>query len=374
MSLGAAGERFGRYQLGELIGQGGMAEVFRATTAGRRADGPGFVIKRIRPDRSDSPRFVEMFCDEARISALLDHPNIVRVFDFGQIDGAYFMAMEYLDGKDLAAVLRALRGRRAAMPPPVAALVTREVARALEHAHDATLPTGEPGGIVHRDVSPSNVMLLWSGGVKILDFGIAKAAALARPSDEAAAGKPPKLQGHLGYLSPEQIRGAEVDRRSDLFSLGVVLWEMLAGQHLFAGHDEYETMRNVLLRPVPALGGGASWIPPALAAIVARALERDPARRYATAGALADDLDGFLAAVPCPKAAVTALLGQLYGENDADPAPAATQGRRGAIAAVAGGTLVAALLGALLGRGACGGAAAATPAQSSSARSVSTSR
>jgi serine/threonine protein kinase len=378
------GDRFGRYRLIELIGQGGMAEVFRATSAEADARGPGFVIKRIRPDRTDSPRFVQMFCDEARISALLHHPNIVEIYDFGQIEGAYFMAMEYLDGRDLGEVFRVLRAHRAALPPSLAALVAREVARALEHAHTANWANGEPGGIVHRDVSPSNVMLLRSGGIKILDFGIAKAAALARPPEEGS-GKHPKLQGHLGYLSPEQIRGTEVDRRSDLFSLGVVLWEMLTGQRLFAGKDEFETMRNVLLRPVPAPSRGRTRVPAALEEIVARALERDPAGRYPSARALAADLDRYLAAEPCPDDAVPALLEQLFGGGPGGPGPSLPEaaphgagGRRSAraLAAVIAATAAVAVIAlgaAWLARGACPGPAP-DRSQSSSARSVSTSR
>jgi serine/threonine-protein kinase len=295
------------------------------------------------------------------------------------------MAMEYLDGKDLAEVLHALRSHRAALPPSLAALVAREVARALEHAHTATLAGGEPGGIVHRDVSPSNIMLLRSGGVKILDFGIAKAAALARPVDEGS-GKHPKLQGHLGYVSPEQIRGTEVDRRSDLFSLGIVLWETLTGQHLFAGKDEFETMRNVLLRSVPPPSRRRQQIPAGLDAILARALDRDPARRYQTAAAMADDLDVFLDEMPCPEGAVTALLEQLFQDGPSDGLPdgppvlpeaeaeaaasARPTGRRLVGAAVVAGTVALVALAGWL----AGGGVRAERDQSSSARSVSTSR
>jgi eukaryotic-like serine/threonine-protein kinase len=308
-----AGDRFGRYRLIELVGKGGMAEVFRAAAGegGQPGDRTGFVIKRIRPDRSDSPAFVQMFCDEARISALLDHPNIVRVFDFGQIDGAYFMAMEYLDGHDLGAVLHAARARRTVMALPVAALVARDVARALQHAHAATLPGGGAGGIVHRDVSPGNVMLLWSGGVKILDFGIAKAAALARPGDGGPGERPP-LAGHLRYLAPEQIRGLDVDCRADVFSLGVVLWEMLTGDRLFAGKAEFETMRNVLHH---AIDESLASIPLQVQGIVGRALQRDPDHRYQTAGEMADELDGFLAGHGSARDAVASLLRDLFGSR-----------------------------------------------------------
>jgi serine/threonine protein kinase len=316
-AAGAAGDRFGRYQLLELIGKGGMAEVFLACSDGVEQFQPAFVIKRIRPDKSDSPKFVQMFCDEARISALLHHPNIVQVYDFGQIEGAYFMVMEHLRGKDLASVLRALRAQRAAMPASLAATITRDVARALHHAHNALLPDGEPCDIVHRDVTPSNIMLLWTGGVKILDFGIAKAAALARPEEAAArnAGKLPRLQGKLAYLSPEQIRGAEIDRRSDLFSLGVVLWEMIAGQRLFAGGDEVETMRNVLMQPIAPPSRRRGGIPAGLDAIVGRALAREPERRYQTAEEMAEELDELLIEMSTTAQAIPNLLHHLFGRD-----------------------------------------------------------
>jgi serine/threonine protein kinase len=316
---GTRGDPFGRYRLLDLIGKGGMAEVFLAVSHGLEPFQHTFVIKRIRPDKSDSPKFVQMFCDEARISALLHHPNIVQVYDFGQIDGAYFMVMEHLRGKDLASVLRALRAQRAAMPASLAATITRDVARALNHAHTALLPDGEPCDIVHRDVTPSNIMLLWAGGVKILDFGIAKAAALARPEEAAArnVGKLPRLQGKLAYLSPEQIRGAEVDRRSDLFSLGVVLWEMIAGQRLFAGSDEFETMRNVLMQPIAPPSRRRGGIPAGLDAVIARALARDPDRRYQTAEEMAEDLDELLLDMSTTAQAIPNLLRHLFGRDGA---------------------------------------------------------
>jgi serine/threonine protein kinase len=315
-ALPVGGQRFGRYRLIERLGKGGMAEVFRAGVDGARELQPSFVIKRIRPDRTDSPKFVQRFCDEARISALLSHPNIVRIYDFGQIEGAYFMAMEYLRGKDLELVMRTLRAARAAISPFLAALVARDVARALHHAHTATLPGGAPGGIVHRDVTPSNVMLLWNGGVKILDFGIAKAASEARARDDQAS----KVEGKLAYLSPEMVRGGQVDRRSDNFALGVVLWEMLVGSGLFTGPSEYETMRNVLMQPIAAPSGGRPGVPAALDPIVARALERDPARRYQTAAEMADDLDRFLAGASSPGESLSQLLRGLFGAEPSDVA------------------------------------------------------
>jgi eukaryotic-like serine/threonine-protein kinase len=262
---------------------------------------------------------VNMFCEEARISALLHHPNIVQVYDFGHIDGAYFMVMEYLRGKDLSTVMRALRKRGGAMPPSVAAFVGREIARALHHAHTIDLPDGMPGGIVHRDVTPSNIMLLQAGGVKILDFGIAKAAALAQPKD--SGGRPPRLAGKLSYLSPEQVRGTAVDHRSDIFSLGVVLWEMVAGQRLFAGENEADTLHNVLMQPIAEPSRRRDGVPATLDAIIARALERDAARRYETAEVFANELDRFLVEAPAADQAIPKLLEELAAGSVAPPKP-----------------------------------------------------
>jgi serine/threonine-protein kinase len=303
--------RYGRYRLIEQIGKGGMAEVFRAVSEGLEGFRRIFVIKRIRPEKSDSSEFVQMFCDEARICALLNHPNIVQVYDFGQIAGSYFMAMEYLHGKDLSTVMRALRAVQKAVPPSLAAAVARHVAVGLHHAHTAHMPDGAPGQIVHRDVTPSNIMLLWTGGVKILDFGIAKAAAMARQVDTQAG----RVRGKLAYLAPEQVRGDDIDGRSDVFALGVVLWEMLTGQRLFTGENEFQTMRNVLSGPVPGPSTIRTEVPAALDVIVGRSLERDLARRYPSAQAMADALDLHLREAPCPSQAGPELLEELFGED-----------------------------------------------------------
>jgi serine/threonine-protein kinase len=310
---GASMERYGRYQLIEQIGKGGMAEVFRAVTEGVGGFRRVFVIKRIRPEKSDSPEFIRMFCDEARICALLSHPSIVQVYDFGQINGSYFLAMEYLRGKDLSTVMRALRAGHAAMPPPAAASVAREIALGLHHAHTAVTVRGQKFQIVHRDVTPSNIMLLRTGGVKILDFGIAKAAATVKQQLDTGGGR---VKGKLAYLSPEQVRAApEIDGRSDVFSLGVVLWEMLTGQRLFTAENEFQTMRNVLMRPVPPPSSLRAGVPAGLDAIVARALERERGRRYQTAQAFAEELERFLHDVPCPLQAIPRLLQELFGDD-----------------------------------------------------------
>jgi serine/threonine-protein kinase len=324
------GERFGRYVLLECIGRGGMAEVFRALAQGVEGFQRVFVVKRILKDKSANPAFIEMFINEARISALLNHPNIVQIYDFGQIDGSYFLCMEYLRGKDLLSVLRQLRTAGRPMPPTIAAHIAREVAAGLAYAHGLTQQGGKSLQVVHRDVSPSNIMLLRAGGVKLLDFGIAKAETVlpssTNPGSNAQTGQ---VKGKLSYLAPEQIRNEPLDGRSDIFSLGVVLWECLTGKRLFYEKTDYQTMHNVLERPVPPPSMQRPDVPAALDFIVVRALERMREQRYASAKAMADDLDHFLAESHFAPATVPQMLDQLFGEDAMEveklPEPSAPQ-------------------------------------------------
>jgi serine/threonine protein kinase len=303
-------ERFGRYFLVERIAVGGMAEVYRAVTHGVEGFRRTFVVKRILPEKASSPTFVRMFCDEARISALLHHPNIVQVYDFGHVRGSYFLAMEYLAGKDLSSLMRVLRAAKASVPPGLAAYVAREAATGLHYAHTLRSASGQPLGIVHRDVTPSNVMMLFTGGVKILDFGIAKASSAVQ-AVEVEGG----VKGKFGYLSPEQARGADLDGRADIFALGVTLWEMLAGRRLFAGKDDLETLRNVLQKPVPPPSSIRREVPPELDRIVLRALDRSPERRYQTAEEFALDCDGVARDLRADGQTMRLFLNDLFAEE-----------------------------------------------------------
>ena len=297
----------------ELIGKGGMAEVYRAVAHGLEGFQRVFVIKRILKDKSTSPEFVEMFVNEARISALLNHPNIVQIYDFGQIDGSYFLAMEHVRGKDLLSVLRQLRATGNQMSAEVAAYIAQQVALGLDYAHSLT-HGGKNLKIVHRDVSPSNIMLLRAGGVKLLDFGIAKAAMEIKTENETQAGL---VKGKLSYVSPEQIKGASViDGRSDVFALGVVLWESLTGRRLFFDRNDFQTMRNVVERPVPPPSTQRADVPAALDFIVLRALERDPDRRYPDAKTMADELEAVLQEARFAPRAMTRMLDELFGEQN----------------------------------------------------------
>ena len=307
-------EHYGRYQLLERIGKGGMAEVFRAMSVGAEGFRRIFVIKRIRPEKSDSSEFIEMFCEEARLCALLHHPNIVQVYDFGQIDGSYFLAMEYLRGKDLSTTMRALRLARQAMPPALAVHIAEQVAAGLHYAHTLTDGAGNGIQIIHRDVTPSNIMLLRTGAVKILDFGIAKAANAGELTQSTSG----RVKGKLAYLSPEQVRCAPLDTRADVFALGVVLWEMLTGQRLFSADTEFHTMRNVLNQTVPPPSSKRPGIPPSLDVVVARALDRDRDKRYPTAQAFAEDLERITDLERHTGQAIPRLLAELFGNETSD--------------------------------------------------------
>lgn len=278
---------FGRYELRRLIALGGMAEIFlaRAHTGGIERD---YVIKRILPRFSTSREFVNMFIDEARITIGLDHPHVVRMFDFGQVDGAYYMALEYVDGCDLVDVLRAQRTRGTGVPAPVAAQIVRDVLRGLDHAHRLRDARGNIRRIVHRDVSPQNILLGWNGDVKLGDFGIADAR------DKISRTELGTVKGKFSYMSPEQASGALLDGRSDVWSVGVVLWEMLVGRRLFAGDSPVETMMRVGGEILDPPSKHRAEIPAALDSIVMRALMRPVDDRYGSAGAMADELDAFL--------------------------------------------------------------------------------
>jgi serine/threonine protein kinase len=303
-------ERFGRYVLLDRIGSGGMAEVFRAVMPGAQGFRQTFVVKRILAERSRAADFVEMFVQEARIGSLLSHPNIVQVFDFGNVGGDYFLAMEYLRGRDVQALMRQLRRQNLLCPVPVAAFIAHEVATCLGYAHDLLSVEGKRMNIVHRDVSPSNIMCLRTGGVKLLDFGIAKAAGENTENTEQGL-----FKGKLAYVAPERIKNEALDGRVDLFGLGVVLWEMLAGRRLFRGKSELETLNNVLEMAVPLPSSQRPDVPPSLDAVVMRALERDRLKRYPHGQAMADDLEAVLRETSFHARMLPDLLREAFGSD-----------------------------------------------------------
>ena len=287
-----------------------MAEVFRAVMPGAEGFKRTLVIKRILGQLSESADFVEMFVREARIVALLNHPNIVQVYDFGSVDGNYFLAMEYLRGRDLMAIMRRLREMDRPFPIPVAAFVAHQVAGCLAYAHALSAPDGRSLDIIHRDVSPSNVMCLRTGGVKLLDFGIATAADTAVGPENSEQGA---FKGKIAYIAPERVKNEPFDGRADLFSLGVVLWEMLTCRRLFRGANEIETWKKVIEMPIPLPSSLRPDIPASLEAVVMRALERDPARRYATGQAMVDDLEAVLRETRIEARMLPSMLVDLFG-------------------------------------------------------------
>ena len=288
-----SGQReFGRYVLQYELGAGGMANVYLGCLTGPAGFERLVAIKRIHPHLVEDPRFVEMFLDEARIASRISHPNVCTVHDFGEAAGAYFMALEYLSGVTLQRVIRdaaTTPGTIGTVPfQGLAAYVAHEAAEGLHAAHETRDGDGTPLEVVHRDVSPHNIFLTFGGGVKIVDFGIAQARRRIRATATGA------LKGKLAYMAPEHASGGTVDRRADVWGLGVVLWEMLTGTRLFKKTNEMATILAVRSMPIPRVSAIAPSVPAELDRIVARALCRDPDDRYPTARELARDLAGFL--------------------------------------------------------------------------------
>jgi serine/threonine-protein kinase len=259
-----------------------MAEIFLARANSLEGLERYVVLKRIRPEHGDDPRWVRMFLDEARLAAQLQHPNIAQVFDLGRIGDDYFYTMEYVHGKD---VLEILANRNEALPANVALAIIVGAASGLAHAHERLGPDGRSLGIVHRDVSPANIMVSYEGTVKVLDFGVAK----ARFREQTEAGT---IMGKMAYLSPEQCRsGRELDHRSDIFSLGIVLYEMLTGARAFRRDTDFETLRAVVNDDVDPPSKLVPDLPKGLDEIVLRALAKDPRDRFATVNEMTDAIE-----------------------------------------------------------------------------------
>jgi serine/threonine protein kinase len=279
---------FGKYTLFERIGRGGMADVFKARVQGPAGFERTFVVKRILPHLSDDPSFTKMFIDEAKLAAKLSHPNIVQVYELGNVDGEYFMSMEYVRGHDLAETMRTLWARVGPPRPELVAYVGREMCRALAYAHEFTSDDGQVLGMIHRDVSPSNVMLSFDGTVKLLDFGIAKA--LGEDAAEEAT-KSGTLKGKFAYMAPEQTGSNEIDRRIDIFATGIVLHEILTGRRLFKGENDMQTIERVRRCEIPLPSLHNPLCPPQLDQIVLQALAKNCDDRYQSASEMADALD-----------------------------------------------------------------------------------
>ncbi len=299
---------FGKYTLFERIGRGGMADVFKARIQGPAGFERTFVVKRILPHLSDDESFTHMFIDEAKIAAKLTHPNIVQVFELGSVDGEYFMSMEYVRGHDLAETMRTLWARVGPPHPEMVAYIGREMCRALAYAHEFTSDEGQMLGMIHRDVSPSNVMLSFDGAVKLLDFGIAKA--LGGDADEGT--KSGTLKGKFAYMAPEQTTSNEIDRRIDIFATGIVLHEMLTGRRLFKGENDMQTIERVRRCEVLPPSLHNPLCPPELDQMVLQALAKDRDQRYQSASEMADALDDVVYAARFQAGHLAAAMRSLF--------------------------------------------------------------
>jgi len=296
MDLGV-GRFVGSYRIERRLRGGGMAELFLARAPAGMLDVERAVVLKALPSAlASDAHWLSMFYDEARLAARLDHPNLVRVLDLLLEDGRPHIVMEYVDGRDLRHVLKRARALGVALPPGLACHIVAEVLAALAYVHSRRDASGRPLDLVHRDVSPANLMVTFAGGVKLIDFGIAKAAQQLR-SEMTEAGQ---FKGKCCYSAPEQVRCRAVDGRTDLFAVGIVLWELITGQRLFARETDLESLRAILNEPVPRLGMFATDVPEALEAIVARALSREPADRYASAEAMRADLEAVIRAEGWP--------------------------------------------------------------------------
>ncbi|MGC6417085.1 MAG: protein kinase domain-containing protein [Bradymonadia bacterium] len=281
-------ERFGPYELLDRIAVGGMAEIFRAKRSGVRGFEKIYVVKRLHPRYSQDNDFIEMLVDEARITVQLTHPNIGQTIDLGQIDGHYYILMEFIDGRDLYRVLRRLRERGQVLPIEAAAFIAMEACQGLQYAHDKKDVDGRPLKIVHRDISPQNVVVSFEGEVKLIDFGIAKAELRAYETEAGV------IKGKFYYMSPEQARGEFLDHRTDVFSLGIVLYEMVTGTLLYKDDDEITLLSQVRRAEITPPSTIRPEIPGRFEQIIMRALTRDKGDRYAHAGQMRRELERFL--------------------------------------------------------------------------------
>jgi serine/threonine-protein kinase len=272
---------FGRWLLVDRVAIGGMAEVYAAVERGDASARP-YAVKRLLPTLAEDRELVRMFLDEARVAVQLHHPGLVPVHELGKLAGTYYIAMDWVAGTDLRALVDRLASGGGRLPVELAAHVVARAADALDHAHRARGVDGGELRVVHRDVSPANVLLGFDGAVRVIDFGIAQ---LAR-----GRGRSPVLRGKFGYMSPEMVRALPVDRRSDVFALGVVLHELLGGRRLFTGATELAVMERVRAADAPPPSATNAAVPAELDRLVLRALAREPEARFAWASELRDAL------------------------------------------------------------------------------------
>jgi serine/threonine-protein kinase len=277
-----------RYHLLEKLESGGMAEVFLGEATSVQGFKKRVAIKRVLPHLASHTNFIGMFLDEARLGARLTHANIVSVFDIGKSDNSFFIVMEFVDGTNLKKIMETLRQKGLHFPLKDVIYIGMEACRGLSYAHELVDDDGHPVDLVHRDVSPPNILISKRGEVKVTDFGLAKARTQLERTD------PGVVKGKFSYLSPEVATGQDVDERADIFALGVCLWEMLGGRRLFLGETDYETVQAVSNAEVPSLVGLHPEVDPQFEALILKTLSRRPADRFQTARELGDGLASYL--------------------------------------------------------------------------------
>jgi serine/threonine protein kinase len=281
-----AGTASTRYEILGRLAEGGMAEIFLAKSIGMAGLERHVVLKRVLPERARDPAFVAMFLDEARLAAQLHHPNVAQVYDIGKLGDSFFFTMEYVHGENARELLAKLMTQRRQLAIGDALTIVAGGAAGLHHAHERRGPDRKPLGIVHRDVSPSNVLVSYEGSVKVVDFGIAKAN--ARNAADTRTGS---VKGKVAYMSPEQCKGRELDRRSDVFSLGIVLWELCTGHRLFKYDTDFDTMSAIVYQDVPPPSHMRPGVPAEVDKIAATAMAKDPNRRFATAAEMLEAIE-----------------------------------------------------------------------------------
>jgi len=286
--------RFGDYELIEKIGIGGMAEVYKARTQSAEGVERTLVIKKILPQFATNHHFVRMLVAEARVSSLLSHPNIVQIFELGEIDAQYYIAMEYVPGPDLLTILTSATRANLRVPLGIALFLISDICNGLHYAHQAKDSRGRPLKLIHRDISPSNILISDKGSVKLMDFGVASADLTRSGRQRAVEPNAGALKGKLGYMAPEQVSGMAVDHRADIFALGIVLFETLTLKRLFLGKTDPETLQNVRDARLDLKLQRHPYIPEGVQEILRRALAKDPDQRYQDAGAFREGLMNYL--------------------------------------------------------------------------------
>jgi serine/threonine protein kinase len=304
-------QRFGRYTLIKKLATGGMAEIWLASQKGVAGFTRFVVIKKILSHLGEQETFVKMFLDEARTCSQLSHPNIVQIYDLGREGSTYFIAMEYIAGENLAALAWRSMKRQKPLSPTIAAKLIADAAKALHYAHQMRGANGQPLHIVHRDVSPQNILVTYEGEVKLVDFGIAKAAS---KSEQTKTGM---LKGKFAYMSPEQCLGEDLDGRSDIFALGIVLYEMCTGKRLFKHDSELMILDMITRRPIVPPSQVAAGVPPALEAIIMKALEKPVSTRFSTAQEMQLQLEELVrrADRPITNADIAAYMKSLFEDK-----------------------------------------------------------